>query len=90
MSKRPTVLESTAQENGGSQLIPFKITDRIVYIINDDSTNDIIVNLDATVDQGGAFTVKAGEIVNDLIGVSCDYIALQSVGGPVAYRIVGI
>lgn len=60
--------------------------DKVVFITNDDSTNDLQMSFDGT----NYFTVKAGESFTDFGNVRVHTISYKSSASTVAFRIWGL
>lgn len=87
---KPIVLESTATESVKNR-IPLTIRNKLVYLANDSSTYPMKINFDASIEESGAFTLKAGEVLSD-VEMDCTSISFQAVGAgaTAAFRLMGV
>jgi hypothetical protein len=86
---RPSVIESTATPYTGGNKMVFVVNTKLNHIINDSDTYTMIVNFDATTDESGSITLKAGEVISDL-PLQCNTLSVKGVNGDVPFRCVGV
>lgn len=84
----PVVLESTATVTGQNNQ-PFHISSELVFIANDSDTYDMLINFNKSIEESGAFTLKAGELL-DRIPMSCHSISYRGISGSVPFRAMGV
>ncbi len=89
--KQGSTINGTAKkdETAGYNALIFVCNKQINFIANDSPTNDMYLNFDAPVGQGGTIVLKAGEIFSDY-PISCQELYVRGIGADVPFRAVGV
>lgn len=85
-------LENTADIGTGSDQKSFSAKKKIVFIANDSPTYALRVGINVRSNQAEGIQLKSGESISDIDIIDGQVITLsfEGVGGPVAYRALGV
>lgn len=64
-------------------------TKEIKLLVNDDATNNLIVNIDNATTEANAITLKPGETIENF-PIPCKTLYFKSSAATVAFRFIGI